>query len=70
MSKKPTVATVTLELTVVVGDVNLLDEIAEMALQGAVNQIPTDQPMGLGYTYNYSAKKSRRGMTVTPRGRK
>ena len=63
-----TVVNLTQEFTLQIPtkEAELLDIIAETMMQGAVNA--TDRnASGLGFSYDYTHKKSRRGMTIRKR---
>ena len=63
------IVSLTIEINIQVPDedLGLLDYIAEAAMQGAVDSISNRSPTGTGFNYNYAHKKSRRGMTVSPK---
>ncbi len=63
MSDRKDVVNVTLEFTVRPSQIDDLDIICESMMQGAVDYTTSDA-CGLGFSYNYTKKKSRRGMTI------
>ena len=44
-----------------------IDIILETMLQGAVNAVSNRKPCGLGYSYTFMQKKTKRGLTISPR---
>jgi len=72
MDATPTIVNMTLEFSIQIPKESIkdLDLIAETMLQGAANAVPSRSVSGLGFTYDYTHKKSRRGMTIRARQNK